>query len=118
MKFEDCVNRQAVIECLNCEINGKIESDIDLSEHKREFQEFANMIMAAQKIAILNLPYATPTLGRCKNCRWWDSENNIVGHCHACKHGYMSDSWDIGIYRKTKADFYCADFEIKKGMKE
>lgn len=54
------------------------------------------------------------THGTCKDCVWWDSENNIIGYCNACKHWHGSSRWDIGIYRKTKADFYCADFE-KRG---
>jgi hypothetical protein len=59
---EDCVSRQAVLESLNCEIDGTIESDIDLSKYKREFQEFANMILNAQEKVIQALPSVTPTI--------------------------------------------------------
>lgn len=51
---------------------------------------------------------------RCKNCRWWDnSEDSPFGYCMAMKHGYMSKNWEIGIYRRYKGDFYCADAERK-----
>lgn len=49
---------------------------------------------------------------RCKDCRWWDkSEDSPFGYCMAMKHGYMSANWEIGIYRRYKGDFYCADGE-------
>ena len=51
---------------------------------------------------------------RCKNCKWWDKEPDAVyGYCHACKHGYHSSNWEIGIYRKYKADWFCANGERK-----
>lgn len=58
---DDCVSRQAAIKTLNCEINGSIVSNIDLSKYRREFQEFANMILNAQEKAIRELPPLTPT---------------------------------------------------------
>ena len=49
---------------------------------------------------------------RCKDCKWWDKDDNYsYGYCMAMKHGYMSTNWEIGIYRKYKGDFYCADGE-------
>ena len=52
---------------------------------------------------------------RCKDCRWWDkSEDSPFGYCMAMKHGYMSANWEIGIYRRYKGDFYCADGEKEK----
>ena len=51
---------------------------------------------------------------RCKDCRCWDnSEDSPYGYCMAMKHGYMSENWEIGIYRTYKGDFYCADGERK-----
>lgn len=47
---------------------------------------------------------------RCKDCKWWDKDDNYsYGYCMAMKHGYMSANWEIGIHRKYKGDFYCAD---------
>ena len=52
---------------------------------------------------------------RCKDCRWWDkSEDSPFGYCMAMKHGYMSTNWEIGIYRRYKGDFYCADAERRE----
>ena len=56
---------------------------------------------------------------RCKDCRWWDnSEDSPYGYCMAMKHGYMSENWEIGIYRTYKGDFYCADGERKDDESE
>ncbi len=57
-------------------------------------------------------PSAQPEIIRCKDCKWWDkSEDSPFGYCMAMKHGYMSANWEIGIYRRYKGDFYCADAE-------
>lgn len=51
-------------------------------------------------------------LVRCKDCKWWDKKDDSnYGYCHACKHGYHSDHWEIGIYRTYKDDWFCADGE-------
>lgn len=52
---------------------------------------------------------------RCKDCKWWDEDDNdLYGYCMAMKHGYMSSNWEIGIYRKYKGNFYCADGERRE----
>ncbi len=52
---------------------------------------------------------------RCRDCKWWDEDDNdFYGYCMAMKHGYMSANWEIGIYRKYKGDFYCADGERRE----
>lgn len=57
-----------------------------------------------------------PEIIRCKDCKWWDkSEDSLFGYCMAMKHGYMSANWEIGIYRRYKGDFYCADAERREG---
>ena len=46
---------------------------------------------------------------RCKDCKWWVREDDSpFGYCNACKHGHFSNHWEISIYRKYKADWYCA----------
>ncbi len=59
------------------------------------------------------LPSTQPEIIRCKDCKWWDKpeEDSPFGYCMAAKHGYMSPHWEIGIYRRYKGDFYCADAE-------
>ncbi len=94
---EDCVNRQAVLD----------KAELIELEDGQSF-------MCIDPEDVKALPPVTPTHGICMDCKWWDSENNKIGYCNACKHGHWSGTWDIGIYRKTKADFYCADFE-KRG---
>ena len=55
-----------------------------------------------------------PEIVRCKDCKWWDKkENSPYGYCHACKHGHYSEHWEIGIYRRYKGDWFCADAERK-----
>ena len=57
------------------------------------------------------IPDLVPVI-RCKDCKWWDKvEDSPYGYCMAMKHGYMSANWEIGIYRRYKGDFYCADAE-------
>lgn len=49
---------------------------------------------------------------RCKYCEWWERiDDGPYGYCHACKHGFYSDNWEISIYRRHKEDFFCADGE-------
>ena len=55
-----------------------------------------------------------PEIVRCDDCKWWDKKDESnYGYCHACKHGYHSDHWEIGIYRTYKGDWFCADGERK-----
>ena len=53
-------------------------------------------------------------LVRCKDCKWWDKKDDLYGYCNACKHGYHSSNWEIGIYRTYKGDWFCADGEMKE----
>lgn len=58
----------------------------------------------------------TTTIVRCKDCKWWDKKSeSLYGYCHACKHGYLSPHWEIGIYRTYKGDWFCADGEWQEG---
>ena len=55
-----------------------------------------------------------PQIVRCRDCKWWDrKDGSPYGYCHACKHGYSSEHWEIGIYRTYKGDWFCADGERK-----
>lgn len=66
-------------------------------------------------VAIRELKAAQPEIIHCKDCKWWDkSEDSPFGYCMAAKHGYMSPHWEIGIYRRYKGDFYCADAERRE----
>ena len=61
---------------------------------------------------IKELPPAEPQIRHCRECKWWDAEaGSNKGFCHAAKHCYMSGTWDICIYRKTEAEFFCGDAE-------
>ena len=56
---------------------------------------------------------------RCRDCKWWDKKDESdYGYCHACKHGYSSPNWQIGIYRIYKGNFFCADGEIESEEEE
>lgn len=49
---------------------------------------------------------------RCKDCVYWERlGDSPIGYCHACKHRYYSNKWEISIGRTYKEDFYCADGE-------
>ena len=62
---------------------------------------------------ILKLLEEQPEIVRCKDCKWWDkkSKESPYGYCHACKHGHISEHWEIGIYRTYTGDWFCADGE-------
>lgn len=57
---------------------------------------------------------------RCKDCKWWDGRTwdekgePLYGYCNACKHGHYSSNWEISIFRKYKADWFCADGERRE----
>ena len=54
-------------------------------------------------------------LVRCKDCKWWAKKDDApYGYCMAMKHGFVSNHWEIGIYRTYKGDFYCADGERRE----
>ena len=50
---------------------------------------------------------------RCDDCKYWDQlePDHPYGYCMAAKHGCFTQNWDIGIYRKQRYDFFCADGE-------
>lgn len=74
-------------------------------------ESYANGLTDAYNL-ILQLPSAQPEIIRCKDCKWWDKDGDSPrGYCLAMKHGYISSNWEIGIYRRYKGDFYCADAE-------
>ena len=80
----------------------------DLKEHKIPFNADINeAIIVAPTVDAVEVV-------RCRDCKWWDKDDNdLYGYCMAMKHGYMSANWEIGIYRKYKGNFYCADGERK-----
>ena len=116
---EDCISRAEAIKALNCKISGSIKSDIDLSKYKREFQEFANMILNAQEKAIQALPPVTPQpkTGHCKDCKYFEYNSMakvdgiplIVAH-EICK------KWGDGC--KTNENGYCFLFESQESEVE
>lgn len=60
-----------------------------------------------------------PEIIRCQDCKWWDRKGESpYGYCLACKHGYSSPHWEIGIYRTYKGDWYCAEAEKRKNDDE
>lgn len=97
------IDADALVSALN---NGRLKEQTGRAVPFNAGVAFAlTMVEYAQTID------AVPVV-RCKDCRWWDnSEDSPYGYCMAMKHGYMSENWEIGIYRTYKGDFYCADGE-------
>lgn len=103
--MDDMISRQAALEAIK-----QMQMPIMRSEFPEE--QFVFMGMSEALRAIKDLPSVQPEIIRCKECKWWDrSEDRLFGYCMAMKHGYMSANWEIGIYRRYKGDFYCADAE-------
>lgn len=82
---------------------------IDVSE----LTQVAEVLYEGVKAQIEKMPTIEAVqVVKCKDCRWFDkTEDSSYGYCHAMKHGYYSEHWEISIYRKYKEDFYCADGE-------
>ena len=75
--------------------------------------DYCDIDMLCKVLALLKEQEAVV---RCKDCKWWDKKDESpYGYCHACKHGYSSPNWEIGIYRTYKGDWFCADGERKEG---
>ena len=111
-EMSDLIDRQAAIDYCYALINA--ENPNDPSDEWNYSQERIN-----QTEVILHhlefMPSAQPEIIRCKDCKWWDkTEDSPFGYCMAMKHGYMSTNWEIGIYRRYKGDFYCADAERRE----
>ena len=99
--MNDLISRQAAIDALN-----------EVSEHYtdkgREWHPHVNFMVEA----IENLPSAQPEIVRCRECKWWEKqEDSTLGYCNAAKHCYYSLNWEVQIYRRHRADFFCADGE-------
>ena len=101
--MDDFISRQAAIDALGEEPYALYRDDYMLGR-RNQYREDKN--------ALRQLPSAEPEIIRCKDCKWWDKDTkSTYGYCMAMKHGYMSSNWEIGIYRRYKGDFYCADAE-------
>ena len=95
--MSDLISRQAAIELCDW--------------YQHEFCE-CDYAFGKLSIELAALPPAQPEIIKCKDCKWWDkSDDSPFGYCMAMKHGYMSTNWEIGIYRRYKGEFYCADAE-------
>lgn len=89
-----------------------IEMLLEQSEDDEHDKTWNDAIRGAINAVKHHVPSEQPEIIRCKDCKWWDkSEDSPFGYCMAMKHGYMSTNWEIGIYRRYKGDFYCADAE-------
>lgn len=77
---------------------------------------WGDRFVVVAKVDVENAPTVDAVeVVRCRDCKWWDEDDNDpYGYCMAMKHGYMSAKWEIGIYRKYKGDFYCADGERRE----
>ena len=99
--MSDLISRQAALDIIDSELSGWLTGD-----------ERLHLEGVGTGIQCLPTIDAVPVV-RCKECKWWErtSKDSPIGYCHACKHAYMTSSWEIGIYRTHKPDFFCADGE-------
>ena len=87
---------------------------IDGDELKTAFPPGEMVRTECVRATIDNMPTIKTEIVRCRNCRWWDKENEYSGYCHAIKHSHYSRHWEISIHRKYEPDFYCADAERRE----
>ena len=108
IKGLECCTRYEVGKQLNNCLDCPYVEPIGFNQFRCKSQE-----MKEDALALLK---EQPEIVRCKDCKWWDKKDGAnYGYCHACKHGYYSDHWEIGIYRTYKGDFFCSDGERKEG---
>lgn len=97
-RMSDLISREEVVKGIKLSCLGKS----DVIQAESAILRYIDKIPSAELI-------------RCKDCKWWDKgDDTPYGYCFAMKHGYFSSNWEIGIYRKYKGDFYCADAEKKE----
>lgn len=118
--MSDLISRRAAIEALwkalfdyedKTEKQFAESDDLDICDWIQH-RVFVQNMSDIDRHTILNLPSAQPKIIRCKDCKWWNRDpESVYGYCMAIMHGYHSSNWEIGIYRKYKGDFYCADAE-------
>lgn len=124
--MNDLISRQAAIDI---ERNATVDTNPSHFEAHQKFTQFMddaeissfgrwqwsngfNTALTAVGIDLKKMPSAQPEIVRCGECKWWDKEGDSpVGYCHAAKHSYYSEHWEIEIYRTYKEDFFCADGE-------
>lgn len=80
--------------------------------------EYRHRCIDATEIKLL--PSEHLNIVRCRDCKWWDrvADGSKIGYCHAIKHCYHTRNWEVSIYRKYDADFFCADGEMRTEEEE
>lgn len=73
---------------------------------KRIDEDTANM-----EAVLADVEASDDAVIHCRDCKWWNDRGSGIGYCHAAKHGYWSEHWEISIHRTYKGDFFCADAE-------
>ena len=115
--MSDYISREAAIETLDesIEMIQKVLDDTDVVGLSRERYAWGLGLLQSEKADIEEIPAADVVeVIRCRDCRWWDKRDDVMGYCMAAKHGYWSRHWEITIYRTYDGDFYCADAERRE----
>lgn len=116
--MNDLIGRQAAIDVLEMgeEFLNRVLDSADIVGAERAKYEWGLGLIESYISDMKELPSAQPEIVRCKDCKWWNRDpESVYGYCMAIKHGFYSSNWEIGIYRKYKGDFYCADAERRTG---
>lgn len=107
----DAVSRDKLIEWF--------ENYIAIEKYYHPYSKKKNIPFDEIVRIIKEVPHTTPKQGTCKECQWWDKETH---HCNkekfdnTWKHDIINEDWDVTIHRRTRENFYCADFQ--KGSEE
>ena len=100
--MDDLISRQDAIDAIDRE-----------RKKKHLFNTAEDGLLEARGV-INTLPSVQPEIIRCKDCKWWDKEDDMpLGYCLAIKHGFYSRNWEISIRRTYPEDFFCADAELR-----
>lgn len=117
--MDDLISRQAAIDA-NCldwcnRKNSDCEHPFNPEEDENYWCDGCSSVEVLKKI-----PSVQTEIVRCRDCKWWDrvADGSKIGYCHAIKHCYHTRNWEIDIYRRYEADFYCADGEMRTEEEE
>ena len=107
--MSDLINRQDVLDRFQkiCKMCGEDKKYNGIMCRSCYFEDAIDIVDEME-------PAEQPEIIRCQHCKYWDRiEDSPIGYCHAIKHGYHSENWEIIIRRTYRGDFFCADGELR-----
>ena len=100
--MDDAISRQAAIDALNEQIEqcNKALGSFDISLKDEYAIKVERASLKAYKEQLENMPSAEPEIIHCKDCDWWEKqEDSLQGRC-ALLRMYPTGAWYCGTARR------------------